>query len=229
MSHGNHTPEIRINQPLPPVKPPEPGDRVGAPLGVELKSAGRPDDGHTEAKPDKYTLTDMAKDIEFFTTALICVAGRFDRDPVVEFMRHNPSDNPDLLPFAIDHQYPFFNGIGVGLAAGQVVDWDRRLYGIHRDRWTQCRDFIGGILVYHRPSKFYARMMFNEIEIVDQFKLKQTTIVNKLPTVPITVFGVSSTHSFVYLEPREYPKLPHVKSLPPRPNIRHEAVAAGKL
>lgn len=226
MSEDKPRPEVKINEPL--VHPePDRIDRHGPPIkGVEEHEHGRPDDDAVEGSQGKHTLVDMANDgFEFFTTALICTMGRFDRDPVVEFNRQYPTNDPLLQPAAIDYDQKFFEGLGVGLLNGQPVDWDRRLYAIHRDRWQLCRDTIGGIAIMHRPTRFFAKIGFYEMKIVDPFALKKQSIVERLPTVTITVFGISSNNSFSYLKSRRYPQLPFLSSEPAKGDLKTEANA----
>lgn len=219
-------PKVTVNQPLPHPTP-DRIDRHKPPIkGVEVHDHGKPDDDAVEGAQTSHTLTDMADDgFEFFTPALICTAGRFDRDPVVEFNRQYPSPDPSLEPMAIDYSQPFFEGLGVGLLNNQLVDWDRRLYAIHRDRWELCRNCIAGIAIMHRKTRFYARVGFYEMRIADPFALKKMSVVDNLPTVTITVFGTSANNRFTYLKSRRYPKLPFVSSEPAKGDLKTEANA----
>lgn len=226
MSEEPRKPEVRINQPIDP-KIPDRIDRHKPPIkGYEVHDHGKPDDDAVEGENVGHTLVDMANDgFQFFTPALICTAGRFDRDPVVEYNRQFPEADPALQPMAIDYQQPFFEGLGVGLLNGQPVDWDRRIYAIHLDRWQLCRDCISGIAIMHRQSRFYARVGFYEMKIVDPFALKKMSIVEKLPTITITVFGISSNNNFTFIQSRRYPQLPRVSSEPAKGDLKIEANA----
>ncbi len=216
-------PKILVNQDLmsefdtsklyrhgPPIKEPERHD------------AGKPGDGRVEQQKQSHTLTDMTADIEFFTTALICTAGNFDRDPVVEFNRMNPTDVQAELPFAIDYNEAFFSGLGVGLLAGHPVNWDRRIYGIVRDRWELCRDMIGGIAIMGRENAFYAKLAFYEMQMPDLPAIKKMAVIDHVPYVPITVFAVSSNKAFSYLQPAEFPNLPSLVTEPPKDDVKIE-------
>jgi|GEM_PF-6262547 len=199
-------------------------DRVGKPLqGVEQHDAGKPGDGNVEAQAAKHTLTDMSMDYEFFSTGPIHSSTMFDRDPVVEFNRQRPADNPGELPLAIDYSEPFFEGLGTQLVAGVPVKLDQRIYAIVRERWELCRDTIAGIAMMHRESGFYGRVHFYEIEIVDPFALKAMSVVTNLPMVTITVFGVSTNRSFSYLKPREYPRRPLLVNAPAKEEMQLES------
>ena len=164
----------------------------------------------------------MAKDYEFFTTAVIHATTIFDRDPLSEFNKLHPTELDDGLPVAIDYAMPFFCGLGVCLVAGIPVNFDHRLYAIVRSRWDKLRDTILGMAMIHRKTHFYARLNFYEMEIVDPFALKKMTVVNELPRIPVTVFGVSSNKAFSYLQSQPYPALPRLVREPPRADIKLE-------
>lgn len=208
MDDTQQTPQILINKSLDGVHPTH-LDREGPPLqGVEQHDAGKPDDDRVAGLPTHQTLVDMAAEFEFFTPALICIAGRFDRDPVVEYNRQFPRIDEVERPFYVDYSMAFFEGLGDGFVAGQPVNWDRRIYGVRRSRWEHLRDTLAGIAIKHTPSKFFAKIGFYEMPLVDPYALKKMPVVDKLPTVTITVFGVSSNKLFTWLEPRQYPALP---------------------
>lgn len=199
-------------------------DRVGKPIGVEQHDAGRPEQARESKTKESHTLQDMAKDFEFFTTGVIHAVTRFDRDPVAEFNKLKPADSAIEMPQIIDYAHPFFTGMGVGLIAGMPVNLDRRLYAIVRHRWDELRNVISGIAMIHRPTNFYARLNFYELEIVDPFALKKMTVVEKLPTVTITVFGVSSNKSLAYLQSAVFPTLPRLVTNPPDGSIAAEGL-----
>lgn len=182
-------------------------DRVGKPIGVEEHTL-HPENAETSTGKASHTLIDMSKDYEFFTTGVIHAVTPFDRDPVAEFNRQYPPGGDEELPVMIDYSQPFFEGLGVCLVAGMPVDCNRRIYAILRDRFDALRNTIAGIAMIDRRSGLYAKLNFYEMEIVDPFALKKMTIVTKLPTVTITVFGVSSNKGLSYISSRAYPQLP---------------------
>lgn len=198
-------------------------DRVGKPMGVEEHDAGRPDDAPPPEEQKKtHTLGDMSQDYEFFTTACIHACTPFDRDPVAEFNKIHPVSVAAEMPLIIDHSQPFFRGLGVCLVGGQPHNLDRRIYAILRDRWEALRDTIAGIAMMHRKSDFYGRINFYEMEIADPFALKKMSVVDRVPTVPITVFGVSTNKVFAYLQPAEFPQLPTLVKEPPKKDVEIE-------
>ncbi len=197
-------------------------DRIGKPIGVEEHNAGQAEVAESKTAKSSHTLIDMSKDYEFFTTGVIHATTLFDRDPVAEFNKAHPSEVNEELPVVIDYAAPFFKGLGVCLVAGIPVNLDRRLYAIVRDRWELMRNLISGIAMMHRATGFYSRTNFYEMAIVDPFALKQMTIVDELPTVTITVFGVSSNKSFSYLQPAAYPALPKLVREAPKLDMKAE-------
>jgi len=194
-------------------------DRVGAPLVQEQHDAGRPE--HQQMAEQKtHTLTDLAAEYEFCTTGVIHACTPFDRDPLVECL-HVHGDKIQA-PVRIDTRFPMFKGLGVH-TVGVPVDFDRRIYAVPRDSWEKVRDTIAGIVMTHRATGLFGMVNFSELYLVDQFKLAKMAVVDTLPTVPLTVFGVSTNKVFAYLAAREYPQHPTLVKEPPK----QEVVAAG--
>ena len=187
-------------------------DRVGKPLGIEENDAGKPESEQLETQKT-HTLQDLQKDYEFFTTGVIHAVTPFDRDPVTEFLRHNPDA---AAPMIIDYAEPFFQGLGVCFVGKHPVDMDRRLYMITREYWAALRDFISGIAMTDPKNDYHGRINFYEMPLVDSFALKKMTVVDTLPEVTITVFGVSSNKNFGYLMARQYPAKPLLAVDPPK-------------
>lgn len=181
-----------------------------------------------EAAAPTHTLADVAKECALFTPALIVTHGHFDRDPVAEYNAHHPTDDPDVAPFILDAtDFQFFQGLGKTMLGGQLVDWDRRLYGIRKDMWDQCRGFIGAISMYEPRRYHYARVMYHDLIIVDPVKLRSGKVLEDLPTVMITVFGVSGNRECVFLQPALDPPrtYPNPKLVAPDANVVREAEA----
>lgn len=193
-------------------------DRVGAPLGVENREAGDRV-GPPPVSASSHTLVDMSADYEFFTTGVIHATTPFDRDPLIEFSCNYPNIAADALPQAIDYTESFFYGLGFTLAGAVPVNFDRRLYAVHRNTWIKLRDFVAGIAMMDKKSGFYGRINFYEIKIADPFALKKMSVVTEVPVVPVTIFGVSSNTGFHYLQPAPYPKLPYLVSEAAKPDM----------
>lgn len=139
------------------------------------------------------TLTDMSRELEFFTPALMVTAGGFDRDPVVEYLKFRNVQDPALAPFFIDYARPFFEGFGVGLLLDRVINWNHRLYAIRRELWADFRDTLAGMAWADQKRRTYTRSCFHELEIVDETLMhKKGEILPGLPMLTITVFAVSS-------------------------------------
>lgn len=186
-------------------------DRVGAPLGIEQRDAGDID-GPPPGTTKSHTLIDMSQDFEFFTTGVIHATTPFDRDPLVEFVFNNSHIPEDGLPKSIDYSDAFFTGLGMALVGDTPVKLDNRLYAVQRETWFRLRDFVAGIAMMDKKSRFYGRINFYEIKIVDPIALKKMTVCTELPLVSITVFGVSANTGFHYLQPAAFPTLPFLVS-----------------
>jgi hypothetical protein len=197
-------------------------ERVGPPIKVEQHDVGRADREVARQAKEKHTLLDMASEYEFFTTALVNIAGNFDRDPVIEFNKYHPTSVPGELPFAIDCKQPFFKGLGTGLLVGHPVNWDRRIYGIVRERWDLCRDTIGGIALMGKAG-FYARVCFYELRMLDPTSMAQNKFLSELPIITVTVFAVSSNRNFSHILPAvDVHSLPSLQVDDPLPDIMIE-------
>jgi hypothetical protein len=194
-------------------------DRVGAPIKFAQEQI-TPGDEPAPVVKKSHTLTDLSAEFEFFTTGVILAATPFDRDPVAEFLQTRPPATPELAPKAIDSIRPFFTGLGKHRCNNQIIDFDHRLYMIHRDAWEDLRDTISGIAMLFRDKAFFGRVNFYETKMVDIFLLKKQQFLPSLPEVPLTVFGVSTTETFAYLE-RRGELLALIKE-PPRPESQVE-------
>jgi hypothetical protein len=195
---------------------------------VREEDAGPVEGKPTEVAEVEHTLGDMVNDgFAFFTTALITTHGLFDRDPIVEFRRMNPQISDAEAPFAVDCQYPFFAGLGHGLLNGQFIDWNRRLYGIHREQWETLHRFVASLAMYDAKRYHYAKVGWHQLTIVDQTAMHSGNILTEIPRIPITVFCISGYRGFAYIEPAKDPPrtLPYLKLKPPEPELQAEAEA----
>ncbi len=195
-------------------------DRIGTPIVLETHNI--PVEASNPQTAKSHTLTDMSQDYEFFTTGVIHTITPFDRDPVAEFNRANYTNIAQELPLTIDASAPFFRGLGVCLVNGIPVNFDHRLYAICRERWELLRDFISGIAMVHAQTQFYARVNFYELSLVDPYALQHMRIVEALPMVPVTVFGVSSNKAFGYIQQQQYPHLPQLVRESPKSETQLE-------
>lgn len=200
--------------------------REGPPLIVEEQDHGTPQHDRP-ADENRFSFSEMAKDYEFFTSALLTSHGGFDRDPVVEFGQHNPACGADGFPQAIDViDDKFFQGIGCHSLLGEPVDWDRRIYAIIRERWNLCRDFISGISWCDQSRKFYGRVNFYEIQLLDLGKVKRGGVIAAPPLFTVTVFGATTTDGFYYLSPpASVGDFPFLVVEPPRADLLLESQA----
>jgi hypothetical protein len=135
-----------------------------------------------------------------FTPGLLVTIGKFPLDPVREFAARFPAPK-EQQPFCLalpPNAPPFFYDIGVSNIAGDIIDWDRRIYGISKDRAKVCFDFLGGIGVHGEDH--FASAAQHEIQLPDplaRFERK---------TIPLQVFGVFLRDKIHYLV--EHPIIP---------------------
>jgi hypothetical protein len=83
-------------------------------------------------------------DVVCFTPGLLVTIGRFPVDPVRDFATRFPAPK-DKQPFCLalpPHAPAFFYDIGVSDIAGDRIDWNRRIYGITKERAKACFDFL---------------------------------------------------------------------------------------
>jgi len=193
---------------------------------VEEADAGPVEGEPTPIAEVDHTLGDMVRDgFVFFTPALITTHGLFDRDPIVEFRRNHPEVTDDQAPFAVDCDFPFFQGLGHGLLTGQFINWNNRLYGIHGDYWEKLHRFISALAMFDAKRYHYAKVGWHPLQLVDPTALHSGSILAEIPAIPITVFCVSGYRGFAYIEPASDPPrtLPFLKLKPPEKELQEEA------
>jgi len=173
------------------------------------------------------TLQDLVEDgVVLFTPALVTTHGGFDRDPVVEFARTVSTTDPDILPFVIDSEFQFFEGLGLGLLPGSPlpVNWNNRLYGVNEETWPELKNMMENIAWYDPKRYNFGQVGSHELTIVDPHALARG-FVAEIPSVTITVFCVSALRGFYYINPATDPPrtLPTVVTNPPDPALVAEA------
>lgn len=199
-------------------------DPTKPPIDVEEQQT--PFDQETAATQKNHdTLSDMTRDMEFFTTALMVTAGNFDRDPIIEYLKVHNLPGRDA-PIAIDYARPFFEGLGTGVLLGRVINWNHRLYAIRRELWPDFRDTVAGMAWADQRQRTYTRALFHELEIVDETLMhKKGEILSGLPMITITVFACSSNLAFNYIAPALRPPVTRAFAVrqDPRPDMIIEA------
>jgi hypothetical protein len=128
-----------------------------------------------------------------FTPGLLVTIGRFPFDPVREFATRFPAPK-DKQPFCLalpPHAPAFFYDIGVSDIAGDRIDWNRRIYGITKERAKVCFDFLGGIGIHGEDH--FASAAQHEIQLPDPLSRFERK------TIPIQVFGVLLRGEIYYL------------------------------
>lgn len=192
-------------------------DNVPAPIfGMLRKDAGKANDGHVEDESLEHTLVSLSNTYEFFTTGVLAVAPRLQRDLLIEFCNQHPASVPEAQPVAIDYESRFFAGFPP-VASG--IDYNRRIYMVVKNRWPLLRDMIASAAFLDSNTGYYARVNYYNLEMVDPFALKKQRVVIDLPKVNVCVFGYSSTHSFSHIASAEFPRLPMYRKDPPKVEI----------
>jgi hypothetical protein len=197
------------------------------PLVVEAHDAPGQAGDQPVREEDLSTLGDLQRDgFVLFTPALIVTHGLFDRDPIIEFNRTHETTAASERPFQVDCDHPLFQHLGKSLVQGALIDWDRRIYGVHESIWEQLRDFVGAIALFDSKRYHYAKVGYHQLKIVDVTAL-HGGVIQELPTVDIWVFFVSTYRYFAWMAPAKDPPrtLPFVQVDPPKPEIKAEAEA----
>jgi hypothetical protein len=150
--------------------------------------------------------------ISLFTPALLLTHGGFDRDPVTEFDARFPSESEDNRPFCIDLKTDtnefFFSGMGVHHLPGypRPVNWDKRVYGIAKEREEECFAFLSGIAFSDPKTGFFASVFAYDLAIPDP-----TSWFNEV--LSVKVFGVISNKFITMLDTR-LKGTPRVRQIP---------------
>jgi len=141
------------------------------------------------------------KKISLFTPAILVTHGGFDRDPVTEFDARFSTESYDSRPFCIDLKSDtnefFFRGLGICPPPGYTVpvNWDKRIYGIEKDREEECFAFLSGIAFSDPKNGFFASVFAYDIAIPDPTSWFQETL-------SVRVFGVISNKFITMLDAR---------------------------
>lgn len=111
--------------------------------------------------------------VSLFSPALLLTHGGFDRDPVLEFAMRFPADQKDSAPFSVDLKADtpevFFTKLGLSKLPGtkQLVNWDKRIYGIAASRAEECFSFLNGIAFSDLSRGFFASSFSYNLSIAD--------------------------------------------------------------
>lgn len=197
---------------------------IEKPISEVASEAVTGGDPVTAEEPDE-TLGDLANELRFFTTALIVTHGGFDRDVLHEFNNRHPNPDPNLRPIAFDFDKPVLQGLGITgwLATSPVpINWDHRLYAIHKSRFEELQRFICSISFTHPQAEVLVTIGAYMLTIVDITAMGKVMAANDLPTVPITVFCISTNKAFVYLKPAKDP--PRTRAYPQVDPPKNDAI-----
>jgi len=174
------------------------------------------------------TLTELSGELQFFTPALLSVKGRFGRDPCRQYVRELGPE-PEETPFPIDcTTSPFFEGLGQEVLEGQIFNWDHRLYGVPREHWEPLWNFLTSISGIDPHRRRYWRAMSHVLKIVDPTSLAASSGQEALPTIHITVIGVSAMDGRYHLAPAKDPPrtYPYPRRAAPDSNVVRQGMRA---
>jgi hypothetical protein len=171
-------------------------------------------------------LTELAVEHWFFTPGLIMTHGGLDRDPVMLFEAAHPPGIPELQVKVLDMNRDLFRGMGRSQRIHQDVNWNRRLYMVHKDRWEACREYLLRIAFTDTLQQRYVRVCCNPLQLVDLLSLQRGSQ-GEFPLVPLTAFAISANDCCAYLQAASDPPrtLPTVLVQPPRNDAIIEADA----
>jgi hypothetical protein len=171
----------------------------------------------------KHSFAELAEEVYFFTPALIPLKGQYDRGVMGEFIRCcNPKE--DDTPFAIDCEWPLFDGLGQSIEDGRVVNWDHRLYGVRRGAETEINNFLLSIALVNRRMRNYGRVTSHILRLVDAVKLHTDPLLDEIPVFTLTVYGVSMMDCIHHMAPAKDPPRtrPYATTAKPDPEIIKE-------
>lgn len=192
-------------------------------VASEAVTGGEP----VAAEEPEQTLGQLTSELRFFTTALIVTHGGFDRDVLYEFNSRHPNPDPNLQPIAFDLDRPLFQGLGVTpwLAPSPApINWDHRIYGIHESRFEELSRFVCSVAFSNPRTQLFVTIGAHMLQIVDVTALGQVMAANDLPTLPITVFCISTNKEFVYMKPAKDP--PRTRAYPHSDPPTNDAIIA---
>lgn len=175
-------------------------DRIGPPIGILSQLASSPDQAAI-VRDSKWPLTELAQHYVLFTPGVLYTSLRLNRDPLAEFTSRQNLSDKDTRPVAVECTQPLFQGLGVVVIGGQLLNLDRTIFAIAKEHWPSLHAALTGLAVVDLRNQFYARVASAEMKIVDILRLRQMAVVDRVPVVDVVAFAVSSTDGFYYLTP----------------------------
>ena len=174
------------------------------PLKPEQAVDANPESPALETGPTPNSLFEMSAEFMFFTPGLVVCFGPLDRDPVTEYIQFHGTD-PAGGPFAINSEVPFFSGLPTAYMGrapyGEVVNWNHRLYAVHKSRWDDCLKFLAGITVVDKDKPCITSVGYYALSVVDVTHCGAGGLVTEYKTITVTVFGVDSSRGQYYISP----------------------------
>lgn len=193
----------------------------GKPIDVIKQSIGEAAPLPAAAQKKTHTLTDMSQDYVFFTPAVLNTASPLRRDVVYDC---GVALGITASLVIVDYAFPFFKGLGAYKQNGQLVRLNNRLYGVPHEHWEQLKNCIAGISMVDWDTKFYGKVNYNYVTIIDHFALKKMAVVNSLPVLDVAAFCLATNTMTAYMEETAAsPNVPMMVTGPPQQSIINEA------
>ncbi len=166
-------------------------------------------------------LAGLARDFALFNHGALFTYGNLPEgmDPVQEFVQ---AQRVPCEVAAHDFAYPLFRGIARNR---HQEAWDRRLLIVRREFWPALLPWIAAAAMVDRHNRVYHRAVPQVLSVVDQPRAQRAAVLTAVPTVDITVFGVTgNVHRVRFLaDVRTAASTGCVEKLPVTPAMRQEA------
>lgn len=162
---------------------------------------------HIQKFSQATSLSDLVEEYQFFTYAILFTYGKFDSDPVSDWITEN---NISEKPFAVVLP-KLFNGL---------EKFNGILWACPKQNWEQLYKFMCGVGAINRSKKIYIRALVQKLPVPDVLALEKASVLPiPCPLIEIVAYGIDTNKNQVALQPANNPPLdlPSVVKLPARP------------
>ena len=153
-------------------------------------------------------LSDVTDRYCFFTPALLYLYGRFNDQPLVDFLADYKKP-VHLMHALFDH--PIFGGLET---PDGNADWNRALWAIAREALPAFEAYILSVTMHDTPHHLVFRIGAQDLWLPDPLAVDRRGILER--PLCITVFGVDSNARVIAFDPSGK-GLPVLRSWPPQP------------
>jgi hypothetical protein len=179
--------------------------------------------------PDRFLLSDLAKEWHFFTHGAFFSFAEFkypQEDPVADWYADQPI-RIDVLRQTFSR--PVFEGM-TAIEPNLKCTWDHILYAVRHEEWPKLHEFLGGVCAVNKDKEAFYATFSGDLMIVDPVAAEARGILDiNLPLVPVTVFCVDSNRDrWEIRPPTSLISPPRFVRLPPREEIVEMARAVLK-